>query len=821
LATARDDLADVAFTLQIGRREFQNRRAVVCVDPEDARAALESPTDRRVLTGSTHHRRKPVVFMFSGQGSQHVDMARGIYESEPEFRAHVDRCAEILQPTLGYDIREVIYPATSDRGHATDTLRQTATTQPALFVIEYALAMLWQSWGVQPKAMVGHSIGEYVAACLAGVFTLEDALSLVAARGRLMQSLPAGAMLSVPLTEREIGPLLDARTCVAVINSEGMCVVSGEHDAVDALEATLSARGVQARRVQTSHAFHSHMMDPILDAFRDEVTKAQPQEPRSPIVSNVTGTWLTPEQAIDPDYWVQHLRQTVRFRDCLTTLLEEPDRVLLEVGPGRTLASLTRMHTAKTGDTDVLSSTRHPEESRPDAEFLLESIGRLWIAGASIDWQRLHVHRRGARVPVPTYPFERHRYWLEPGRPAGFVAPSPSTDPRSTADLPRIDPRDEPSPSQLVDGDANGDSIERAIAAIWEDLLGVSGVGRDEDFFDLGGTSLVAARMLALIARRYGRRLPLSILIDAPTVATLATVVRDAEAETPSLVDIQRGDGTKPPLFLVHAEGGHVLTYRHLAMRIGKDWTVVGIQSRGLDGESEPSGSVEEMAERYVSEIREIQPHGPYYLGGYCLGGTIAYEMAKQFEHGGERVAWLGMIQARHTSYWASLEGASGVRRLAWGLADRAAFESESVSSLNGRAKVRYLSEKTLRKAMRTWARVPIDRQRGGLVADLAAANALYCAHTDAYWAYEAPPYDGRVALFRSSNQPRGIAPDPTLGWKDVLRGEVELYEIDSFHRNIFDEERSEKVGRVVRESIDAALSREEDANAAGQPRIV
>jgi acyl transferase domain-containing protein/thioesterase domain-containing protein len=818
LATTRDDLADVASTLQIGRREFQHRRAIVCVDPKDARAALESPTDRRVLTGSTHHRRKPVVFMFSGQGSQYVDMARGIYESEPEFKAHVDRCAEILQPMLRYDIREAIYPATSDREHATERLRQTAATQPALFVIEYALAMLWQSWGVQPKAMVGHSIGEYVAACLAGVFTLEGALSLVAARGRLMQSLPAGAMLSVPLTEAEIGPLLDARTCVAVINSEGMCVVSGEHDAIDDLEVALSARGVQARRVQTSHAFHSHMMEPILDAFRDEVTKAEPQEPHSPMVSNVTGTWLTPEQAVDPDYWAQHLRQTVRFQECLSTVLEEPDRVLLEVGPGRTLASLTRMHSAKTGDTDVLSSTRHPEESRPDAEFLLESVGRLWIAGASIDWQGLHAHRRRARVPLPTYPFERQRYWLEPGRPAEFVAPSPSTDPRSTADVPHADPREEPSPSQPG---AAGDDIERTITTIWEDLLGVSGVGRDEDFFDLGGTSLVAARMFALIARRYGRRLPLSTLVNAPTVATLVAVIRDAEPETPSLVEIQPGDGTKPPLFLIHAEGGHVLRYRDLAMRIGMDWTVVGIQSRGLDGVSEPSDSIEEMAEQYVSEIREVQPHGPYYLGGWCLGGTIAYEMAKQLEHAGERVAWLGMIQARHTSYWASLEAASGVQRLAWGLADRVAFESESVSALNGRAKFRYLSDKTRRKAMRTWARVPIDRQRSALVEELAAANACDSAHTVAYWAYEAPPYDGRVALVRSSNQPRGIAPDPTLGWNDVLRGEVELYEIPSFHKNILDEERAGMVGKVLRESIDASLSREEDVNAGEQPRVV
>lgn len=816
LATGQDGLADVAFTLQTGRREFQNRRAVVCVDPEDARAALDSPTDRRVLTGSTHHRRKPVVFMFSGQGSQYIDMARGIYESEPVFKAHVDRCAEILQPTLGYDIREAIYPRTADREHATERLRQTAVTQPALFVIEYALAMLWQSWGVEPRAMVGHSIGEYVAACLAGVFTLEDALSLVAARGRLMQSLPSGAMLSVPLTEPEIEPLLDERSCVSVVNSEGMCVVSGEHDAIDDLEAMFSAQGVQARRVETSHAFHSHMMEPILRSFRDEVIKAQPQEPHSALLSNVTGTWMTPEQAVDPDYWAQHLRQTVRFRDCLTTLLEEPDRVFLEVGPGRTLASLTRMHSAKTGDTDVLSSTRHPEELRSDAEFLLESVGRIWIAGARIDWQGLHAHRRRQRVPLPTYPFERQRYWLEPGHPAGFVAPALSTVSGSTAAVAQPDVRADRIPSTLVDGAPGGDDIERTIAKMWEDLLGVSGVGSDEDFFDLGGSSLIAARMFALIAREYGSRLPLSTLVNAPTVSTLAAVIRDAEPETSSLVEIQSGDGTKPPLFLIHPEGGNILVYRDLPRNIGTEWTVVGIQSRGLDGVSSPSASVEEMAALYVSEIRETQPQGPYYLGGWCLGGTIAFEMATQLEDVGERVAWLGMIQARHTSYWEPLDGASSVQRLAWALSERMAFESASVSALSGRAKLRYLSEKARRKAMRTWARVPFDRRRSALVEELAVANACDSAHNDAYWAYETRPYDGRVALVRSSNQPHGIAPDPTLGWSDVLRGDVELYEIPAFHGTILEGVRAETVGKVIRESLDAAMSKDEDATFGG-----
>ncbi|MGD2043330.1 MAG: beta-ketoacyl synthase N-terminal-like domain-containing protein, partial [Acidimicrobiia bacterium] len=511
------DLGDVAYTLQTGRRAFQHRMALACSDRADALAALGEPNGRRLITGAPEHRRKPVVFMFSGQGAQYVDMARDLYETEPEFRSHVDRCAEILEPTLSFDIREVIYPPSAEKERAKETLRQTAFTQPALFVIEYSLAMLWQSWGVRPSAMVGHSIGEYVAACLAGVFTLEDALALVAARGRLMQSMPPGSMLAVPMTESDIEPLLDDRMCIGVINSPGMCVVSGETEAVEELERSLAAKGTQAHWVQTSHAFHSAMMEPILAEFRDVVVKAQPQKPEIPMVSNLTGGWMTPEQAVDPDYWSQHLRRTVRFADCLSTLLEEPDRVFLEVGPGRTLGSLTRMHPAKTRQTDVVSTTRHPEEAKPDSLFLMESVGQLWAAGVSIDWQGVHAHQLRRRVPLPTYPFERQRYLLEPGRPAGYQAPSSPGATTSTGAMsgPAPEPRTHAVAPGAVSGELYEDEIEQTIATIWEDLLGVRQVGRDESFFDLGGTSLIAARMFALITERCGQRLPLSTLVNA------------------------------------------------------------------------------------------------------------------------------------------------------------------------------------------------------------------------------------------------------------------------------------------------------------------
>lgn len=803
LKTGDGNLADVAFTLQTGRRQFQHRRAVVANERDEAVSLLENPGDRRVVSGSTNHRRRPVVFMFSGQGSQYVDMARGLYENEPEFRAHVDRCAEILEPHLSGDIREIIYPSELERDQAAETLRQTAYTQPALFVIEYSLAKLWQSWGVEPVAMVGHSIGEYVAACLAGVFTLEDALSLVAARGRLMQSLPAGSMLAVPLPEAEVEPLLGDELCIGVINSQAMSVVSGEDSAIASLTKTLEERGVQARPVDTSHAFHSPMMEPILDAFRDEVVKAQPREPELPIVSNVTGTWMTAKQAVDPDYWTGHLRNTVRFADCLTTLLEEPDRVFLEVGPGRVLGSLTRMHEAKTAETDVVSSTRHPDEDRHDHAFVLESVGQMWVSGVAFDWPNLHEEHR-TRVSLPTYPFERETYFLEPGSVAGYQAPTPASTPTRV-----------PEPAApVVDGGEStaeelDDSIEKTIAELWQDLLGVRQLSYDESFFELGGTSLIAARMFALLADRTGKRLPLSTLVNAPTVAELAEVIREDSGEAELIVELQAGDGSKPPIFLIHAEGGQVLNYREVTAELGAEWTVYGIQSHGLDGVSEPSTSIGEMAETYVSEIRQVQPEGPYYLSGWCLGGTIGYEMAKILEAEGDRVAWLGIIQARHPSYWESRDQAMGLRRAAWKAADRWGYEAGMLSEEEGLGKLKYVGDKARRFAMRSWSKVPLQGSRSTYVTELAAVDSCDRAHLDAYWDYYPDAYDGRVTLVRSSEQPRGVDPDPTLGWGPLLVGDVDYQEVPSRHTNIIHGERAARIAEIIRSNVDAVSKAE------------
>ncbi|MBC1239443.1 MULTISPECIES: type I polyketide synthase [Nostoc] len=409
------DLADVAYTLQVGRGEFNHRRVVVCADIEDAASALELRDPQIIFTRSvenavcekTPQEYRPIAFMFPGQGAQYVDMGKELYQTEPIFQQQVDLCCELLQPHLGLDLRSVIYPNESESKAAAEKLQQTAITQPALFVIEYALAQLWMSWGISSEAMIGHSIGEYVAATLAGVMSLEDALFLVATRGRLMQQLPSGAMLSVPLPEAEARGLLNENLSLAASNAPALCVISGTDDAIDELQKQLP--GIECQRLHTSHAFHSPMMESILQPFIKEVSKVKLHPPKIPFISNVTGTWITAEQTTDPNYWAKHLRCCVRFSAGISALLQEPNRIFLEVGPGQTLSTFAKKHSERVG----LSSLRHPKEKHSDVTFLLNALGKLWLCGVNVDWTGFYAHQRHYRVPLPTYPFERQRYWIE------------------------------------------------------------------------------------------------------------------------------------------------------------------------------------------------------------------------------------------------------------------------------------------------------------------------------------------------------------------------------------------------------------------------
>ncbi|HET7695322.1 MAG TPA: SDR family oxidoreductase [Vicinamibacterales bacterium] len=400
--TPDSNLADAAFTLHTGRAVFPHRRSVACRTAAEAADLLES--GERVATHRFDGQPARIAFMFTGQGAQYAGMARALYQSEPVFRREIDACAA----ALGSEI-DLLALLTADRDGA--SLTPTALAQPALFAVGYALAQLWRHWGVDADAAIGHSLGEWVAAALSGVVSAADGIRLVAARGRLMQDMPAGSMTAVPLPADTLRFESGSALSIAAINGPALVVVSGPTDQIERFEAGQREAGVACRRLHTSHAFHSASMDPVLDAFAAAVSRVALRAPQRRFISNVTGTWITDQQATSPAYWAQQLRAPVMFAAGVQTLVDAGFDFLLEVGPGRTLATLAR---AQAPDVAVAASLPGAQDPLSDHEVLLDALGRVWGRGAEIDWTAFYAGERRRRVPLPTYPFERQRHWIEP-----------------------------------------------------------------------------------------------------------------------------------------------------------------------------------------------------------------------------------------------------------------------------------------------------------------------------------------------------------------------------------------------------------------------
>jgi len=438
------NLADAAYTLNVGRSAFNHRRFVVGRNRNEAIKALkETPF-------SMHQtfRDRGVALLLPGVGEQYVGMAQDLYQQEAVFRRGVDRCCAFLQEYLELDLKSILFPvvnsvvpvgnngATAQKGldlrsmlgrggarsqaqnPASEQLKQTAIAQPATFVIEYALAQLLMTWGIKPRALLGYSLGEYVAACLAGVFSLEDALLLVAKRAQLIQKAQHGAMVAVALSEEAVGWLLDEQISLAAVNSPQTCVLSGSLEAIELLEERLADQGIANQRIETTHAFHSSMLSPLREAVTALVRGITLHAPQIPYISNVTGTWITAEQATAPTYWAEHMCRTVLFAEGVRHLLEETEYAVLEVGIGQALGSFVRQHPACTGSraTLVVATLPSMHERQAEQAALLTALGKLWLAGVKIDWQGFYAHEHRRRVPLPTYPFERQRYWIDAPR---------------------------------------------------------------------------------------------------------------------------------------------------------------------------------------------------------------------------------------------------------------------------------------------------------------------------------------------------------------------------------------------------------------------
>ncbi|MHB8595762.1 MAG: type I polyketide synthase [Ktedonobacteraceae bacterium] len=433
-------LSDIAYTLQVGRNVLKHRQMVLCRDRDDAIQTLVAASPTRMFRTCQEACDRSVIFMFPGLGDQYVNMARDLYQHEPIFQTYVDHCVRLLESPLGFDLRTILYPdkdqpqrelgrktpevptfdlrkmLSAQSGPEDIPLNQISIVQPILFVVEYALARLWMAWGIAPRALFGYSLGEYVAACLSNVISLEDSLLLVVRRAQLIQGLPTGAMLAVPLAEQDVQPLLGEKLSLAALNGPSLSIVAGPIEAIKTLHERLSTHGIACQHLRTiSHAFHSQMMGPIARDYLDLVNTFRLKPPTIPYISNVTGTWITAEQATSPEYYVRHLCETVRFADGLRMIRQERDDVLLEIGPGQALSSLAIQDASASGRRcAAFSSIPAAYDQHPENSFLLQTLGKLWLAGVKIDWNAVWIGKWPSRQVLPTYPFERQAYWIGP-----------------------------------------------------------------------------------------------------------------------------------------------------------------------------------------------------------------------------------------------------------------------------------------------------------------------------------------------------------------------------------------------------------------------
>jgi amino acid adenylation domain-containing protein len=530
------NLADAAWTLQMGRRSFPCRRAIVARDVPEAIASLSQRDRKRLPTRVKPLDNPTLSFLFPGQGAQHPNMGRELYESEHVFQENVDRCAEILRAPLGEDLRSLLYPAEDASEETERRVTDTVIAQPAIFTVEYALAQLWMSWGIRPAAMLGHSIGEFAAACLAGVFSLEDALTLVAARGKMMQDLPRGGMLSVRLPESDLRARLNGSLSLAAVNSPSLSVVAGPFDALEEFEKKLGADGIICRRLVTSHAFHSSMMDPIVEPFTKLVADVCPSRPQIPYVSGVTGTWITEKEATDPAYWARHFRQPVQFAPALAELRKKPNSILLEVGPGNILGTLARQQAGASSEQPILSSLADNFSGEGDAASLINSLGALWLAGVQPDWRSLQGEERRKRISLPTYPFERKRYWLDAPvlEESAAALPVASAGALRFSEAPIEAPASEENTQVNVNSQALAASslplsrstrIAKVLSDIFEELSGVdlSQADGSTSFLEMGFDSLFLTQVTQSLHGKFGLKITFRQLLgDLSTMNALS-----------------------------------------------------------------------------------------------------------------------------------------------------------------------------------------------------------------------------------------------------------------------------------------------------------
>lgn len=799
-------LADVVYTLHVGRQDFAQRQMLVCRDPQEAAALLESHDPQRVFTGAAAEAAPVVVLMFPGGGAQYPNMGRELYEAVgidalAPYRAAVDRCLAILRTRFQLDLKPLLFPAAAQLEEAQSLLEQPSLAYPALFTTEYAMAQLWLSWGIAPNghpvAMIGHSMGEYMAACLAGVFSLEDALSIVTWRGQLYETMPPGAMLSVYLSEADLQARLTGDLAIAAVNKENLCTVSGPVDAIEQLEIDLTKAEIACKRVKIAFAGHSPMQEAILPEFRRRLQGVRFAPPTLPFISNVTGTWIRPEEAMDPEYWVRHLRQTVRFADGLAELLREPNRLFLEVGPGQTLQPLVQAHPARQTSHTVVTSLRHPKALIADEQHLLQSVGQLWLNGVDVGLTSICAQAAPRRIPLPTYPFARQRHWVD-------TPPQPGQHVPSVVETALLQPSGLSSPSATggVNGQRPLSPLETEIAAIWAQSLGVTAIGPTADFFTLGGDSLLATQVATRLRHQLQVDLDTHSLLQAPTVGQLATLItaRRTAPGKPSclpelVVELQAGDPARKPLVLLHPVGGHVYFYRALVRHLDPGLPVYGIRAQGVEGEAEPLTSMAEMAQVYTAALQALQPQGPYYLAGASFGGTLAYAMTQELVAQGEKVAYLALIDTPSQGHMPEpLAESVDILYYMLKVGEGAALGLETLRALDEEEQIAFF----LQQSRSTFATAH----------DLKTMLAVFKANEHAMWEYVPPPYAGRLHYFLARERDAFNAQTPAQGWLGLAAQGIEIYTVPGNHLSMNEEPHVQQLACLLQQTLWQVVNR-------------
>ena len=507
-------LADIAYTLNVGRTDFAHRRVLII---EENKKEINLIKNINAVNESCH---LTIVFAFPGQGNQHLSMAGPLYDSEPVFKSALDDCAALIKNYTEEDIIELLYQDNKvNFEQRKDKLIQTAIAQPCIFAVEYALSKLWMSWGVMPEIMIGHSLGEYVAACVSGVFSLENALKLVCQRGQLMQKLASGSMLSIAAPADKINLFLEQHNCsLAAVNATNLCVASGQHDDIKNLSNLLENHDIESIPLHTSHAFHSSMMEPILNEFLQLFDDIDFGQMKLTFISNVSGKSASQEQVTSSQYWVNHMRQTVQFNNGISEVLSAEDKcMIIEMGPGVSLNRLIRQNTAFS-DNLVVSSLRHPLGQKNDLHCLYQALGTVWMHGVDINWQQFHKHTHTKRVALPSYPFQRKRYWITK---AGHIAKIELSERNNHNNL-DVDIHKQTQMTNIVEAD---NDVQQQLVKIWHRVLGIDTIGIKNNFFELGGDSFMAIRLLNLIRKAFqsgDRDFSIKQFFENPTIEACA-----------------------------------------------------------------------------------------------------------------------------------------------------------------------------------------------------------------------------------------------------------------------------------------------------------